>query len=102
VHRGGSRRERGEVGHLRSTISGASRWLESDLPWVIDHRDGKRWVEFGRHASRREAEAMVARLVSRGRGESSSFRVAYRPARLLVVALVACLIVGAVLVVFVR
>jgi hypothetical protein len=36
-------------------------------------------LELGRHASRHEAEVVMARLVSEGRADASSLRVAHRP-----------------------
>jgi hypothetical protein len=70
--------------NLRGSIWGASRWLghrepDHELPWVVDQRDGGRWVEYGRYASKHEAESFVARFVADGRGEASGFRVQTRP-----------------------
>jgi hypothetical protein len=66
-------------------------------------------VEFGRHASRPEAEAIVARLIADGRGDASSLRVANRPISddssgrllgLIVIGLVASALLAVLLVVF--
>jgi ABC-type nickel/cobalt efflux system permease component RcnA len=72
------------VSHPSRSFWGLGRWLghrrlRSDLPWVIDRRDGDRWVEFGRYASKGEADQVVTRAVSDGRGHESSFRVTFRP-----------------------
>jgi hypothetical protein len=61
-----------------------TRWLgrprsRSSLPWVIDHREDGRWIEYGRHVSKSEATSVVTRLVAEGRGETASFRVVKRP-----------------------
>ncbi|MGE5225863.1 MAG: hypothetical protein ACM3OO_03210, partial [Planctomycetaceae bacterium] len=79
----------------------------SDRSWVVDQRDGDRWVEFGRHPTEAEAEAAVRRLVSDGRGDASSFRVTTRPVQadearrvleFVLHGLVACAVVAVVLV----
>jgi hypothetical protein len=70
--------------NLRGSIWGAARWLghrerDDELPWVVDQRDGGRWVEYGRYASKQEAESFVRRFVANGRGEASGYRVQARP-----------------------
>jgi hypothetical protein len=56
------------------------RGSPTEMTWVIDRRDGERWVEYGRRSSRHEAEETVARLVSEGRGDAATYRVSDRPA----------------------
>jgi hypothetical protein len=62
-----------------------TRWLvrphaRETLPWAVDrHEAGGGWIEFGRHASKREAQESVTRSVADGAGDRASFRVVKRP-----------------------
>jgi hypothetical protein len=61
----------------------AGRWFgrgkRPSHPWAVDRREGELWVEWGRYASRREAEAVMNRREAAWKGDLASFRFERRP-----------------------